>query len=364
MTMVLSERDSAGGGESACRAQLAQLWEKNLGVAVSRDDDYFQMGGNSLLGTQLIAWIHERFGVELSLLDLFESPTVSAQARLVLAAQGAARPAGGKAATEYFHFGPKGAQLFGALHRPASSAGKAGVVLCYPIGQEYMRVHRTYVELARSLAASGHCVLRFDYFGCGDSAGETASGSLEHWRENIREAIRELRARTAVSTVCLLGSRAGANLVLDIGAGHSEVTGMVLWEPILDGAAYLADLQRAHHRLLDSNAVLDGYEQHPLANGVLELVGFPFTKTLHDEVAAIDLLAGGPCAAMPDSLVLAHAHKPALERFAAAQPGGTTDYTVVDETDAIWLKADDQNKGAIPAHAIQAIVSWIAGRGT
>jgi amino acid adenylation domain-containing protein len=43
---------------------------------VGREDNFFTLGGHSLMGAQLIAKVQESFGVELSLLSLFEEPTV------------------------------------------------------------------------------------------------------------------------------------------------------------------------------------------------------------------------------------------------------------------------------------------------
>jgi amino acid adenylation domain-containing protein len=40
------------------------------------EDNFFMLGGHSLMGAQLIAEIHESFGIELSLRTLFEEPTV------------------------------------------------------------------------------------------------------------------------------------------------------------------------------------------------------------------------------------------------------------------------------------------------
>jgi amino acid adenylation domain-containing protein len=54
---------------------LAPLLEQyDIGV----DDNFFMLGGHSLLGTQFIARIRDRFGVDVSLRFLFESPTIAA----------------------------------------------------------------------------------------------------------------------------------------------------------------------------------------------------------------------------------------------------------------------------------------------
>jgi amino acid adenylation domain-containing protein len=69
--------DSFEAPQSPIEKHLAGFLSALLRVDhVGRDDNFFTLGGHSLMGAQLIAKIQESFGVELSLLSLFEEPTV------------------------------------------------------------------------------------------------------------------------------------------------------------------------------------------------------------------------------------------------------------------------------------------------
>lgn len=56
---------------------LAGFLATQVGTSqIGRDDNFFQLGGHSLMGAQVIAKVQQTFGVELSLRSLFEQPTI------------------------------------------------------------------------------------------------------------------------------------------------------------------------------------------------------------------------------------------------------------------------------------------------
>ena len=63
------------------------MWRELLGVdQVGRNDDFFELGGQSLVAMRLFAWIRKQYQVDMPLATLFEAPTI-AQCAKVIAAQ-------------------------------------------------------------------------------------------------------------------------------------------------------------------------------------------------------------------------------------------------------------------------------------
>ncbi|MCG5442013.1 SDR family NAD(P)-dependent oxidoreductase [Micromonospora sp. NIE79] len=71
---------SAGAAAPGTELELAiaRVWQDRLGVPeVGVDDDFFALGGNSLVAVQLIAAMRKATGVRLPMRSLFETPTVA-----------------------------------------------------------------------------------------------------------------------------------------------------------------------------------------------------------------------------------------------------------------------------------------------
>ncbi|MGW2366308.1 condensation domain-containing protein [Streptomyces sp. NPDC001667] len=98
---------------SPTAAALAGIWHRVLGVPVlSADDSFFEVGGHSLLATTLLTRVGRRFGVELSMRDLFAHPGFGELVRLVdrrLADAGRAAPPPVTAGAPSVGPAPKGA---------------------------------------------------------------------------------------------------------------------------------------------------------------------------------------------------------------------------------------------------------------
>ncbi|GIJ42518.1 non-ribosomal peptide synthetase [Micromonospora andamanensis] len=101
LRQAANETTGTGGDEptEGLETTLAQLWAEVLKVdRVGRNDDFFALGGNSLLSTQLVAMVRERVpqaaGMYFDSLvrELLPDPTVAAMARLLSNAADAPTP--------------------------------------------------------------------------------------------------------------------------------------------------------------------------------------------------------------------------------------------------------------------------------
>ena len=183
-------------------------------------------------------------------------------------------------------FGSTSRQLFGAYHTPpATVAGRGAALLCPPWGQEYLVSHRIFRRLAVRLSESGYHVLRFDYYGTGDSAGEREEGDLTSWQDDAAVALEELRDMSGFATVATFGIRLGSVVAWRLASSRSDVHTTVLWDPVVNGTEYVRELNAAQ-------AEIDRWSLTPVrrtasAEGVQDLLGFPLTTAMRHSIEAV-----------------------------------------------------------------------------
>jgi acyl transferase domain-containing protein/thioesterase domain-containing protein len=74
---------------TAIERELATMWQELLGVERSGvRDDFFELGGQSLVAVRLFTRIRKKYGVDLALSTLFEAPTIEGCAAILAAALG------------------------------------------------------------------------------------------------------------------------------------------------------------------------------------------------------------------------------------------------------------------------------------
>jgi acyl carrier protein len=70
-------------------ATLAKIWADVLGIdRVGIQDDFFDLGGDSLAASRVVSRVIQQFQLEIPLQTLFDSPTIAAMAAVITAHQG------------------------------------------------------------------------------------------------------------------------------------------------------------------------------------------------------------------------------------------------------------------------------------
>ena len=186
-----------------------------------------------------------------------------------------------------FYFGTEHRRLFGVFH-PGRIPATAAALLCNPWGEEAIRVHRFQRVLADRLARNGVDVLRFDYFGTGDSAGEDAEGDFSGWTADVLAAFDELMQRSAAARTVWVAARLGAAIAASATVRASRVPDrLIVWDPVLDGRRYLHELEDFHARGLDVTYAGGprSWRELPFHDG--ECLGFRLGDTLRTQLVSL-----------------------------------------------------------------------------
>jgi dienelactone hydrolase len=177
-------------------------------------------------------------------------------------------------------FGDEQRPAFGWFHAPDDGSVRGGVVICPPLGLNYLQCHYALRLLAEGLATRGFCALRFDYDGTGDSAGGSDDPDrVDAWLATVRCAVSLVR-EAGVDEVSVVGMRFGATLAAEAAAADRQIDQFVLWDPCASGRSFLRE-QRA------ISTITLGSPESP--DGSVEIPGTLYDATTAKEIEAITI---------------------------------------------------------------------------
>ena len=251
-------------------------------------------------------------------------------------------------------FGSSDRRLFGVYHVPEGRFRSHGVVLCPPGPQRYMRSHMALRQVAMTLAGRGFHVLRFDYYGTGDSAGASDEGNLSEWKANIVSAADDLRECSGARRLSLIGFRLGATLAAAV---PLDLADLILWDPVVTGGEYIRELRSLHRRQF-AGVLFPPRLPRPGVDG--DVLGLPFPAQLQTELATLDLRQ--VFAARPDHVALVVSDgrqdytrlRADLERLS----GGAVDFRHLPAE----VEADQQEAMLVSTTLLESIASVLTRR--
>lgn len=251
-----------------------------------------------------------------------------------------------------FFFREFASPLYGCLHSPKDKVPHCGVLICYPFEAEYLRAHRCFVQLADRLAKTGMSVLRFDYTATGDSMGEDGSGTIKQWSMDICDAARELRRRSEVSQIAIVGLRLGATLAANM-ALQLDAKAFVLWNPIINGHYYHDELLYLQRQMLRDIHVTNIKKRE----GVDEVLGAKISQSLCNDITSLNLFEIPDWSRYPTLILDTNGQTP-LDDIKAAyhSQNAQIEYRSIPADD-IWLLGVEQT--LVPHHVLSEMATWL-----
>ena len=119
-----------------------------------------------------------------------------------------------------------------------------GVVFCHAFAEERQKTYRATHHFSNMLGEHGIPSLRFDYFGTGDSDGGMEGITLDRMLADSMVAAAHARETLERESLIFLGIRLGAVIAARAASALSGANACIMWNPVIDGGAYLRSLRR------------------------------------------------------------------------------------------------------------------------
>src|SRR5579872_1801667 len=244
---------------------------------------------------------------------------------------------------------------YGVLH---AAAGRRGVVICPPLGEEALNAYRAQLFLAETLADAGFPTLRLSYYGTGDSAGEDDEPDrFQAWIDSIVTAVRWMRSSCGVTSVSLCGVRIGAALAALAASELGDVDDLILLVPVASGRRFLRE------QILTARTVAEIWQANsPIDDGRwFEAYGLRLDMATRDRLDHLDIGKLGKIA-VQRILLLDQPNAPANDRLADKLRGQGIDVTH-EIGDCCDVLLRDSHEVEVPHSAFARVVAWLGDAG-
>jgi dienelactone hydrolase len=194
-----------------------------------------------------------------------------------------------------------------------------------------------------------------NYRGTGDSEDlDPQAEQLEAWSLDVAAAVVELKRRTGVKRICLLGFRLGA-LIATLAAARSEaVTAVIAVAPIVNGRKHLRELRTI--QMAASGAAADGTPKDAAAP--FRVSGFALSAATVAALSQLDL--NTLAAPAPDMLIVDRSDLPGAKSWAehCTARGARVQYHSLPGFVRMMMTAP--HLALLPQSMLGAVKEWLA----
>jgi len=267
-----------------CKAVAETLGLEDI-LNIDVDTHFLDMGMDSIIYPEFCTRLSDEVGIAFFERHLNEYPNINDMSEFILRKN--MKTTVGKSAVEALYIDTDRNKLF-SFYRSGNHNTRtgSGFLFCNPLLHEYIYSHMSLSRLSEKLSDSGFDVLRFDYYGTGDSEGICHEVSIERCLQNISKAWTTMAGRFESHPNCILGARLGATLALTAAERLRNVKSAFLWEPVIHGREYDKELEDLQKNLKHEFGFQKKRQYR--GKGENEIHGFPYTEDLRREIRNLD----------------------------------------------------------------------------
>ena len=237
--------------------------------------------------------------------------------------------------------------LYGVLHQNQSNNRFSNTVLiiCPPVGIDYMNSHRSLRHLADEIAQMGTPCLRLDYLGTGNSADGLRTDDISNFLNSIQKAYQFIQNDLKVKQIALLGFRFGATLAA-LASEKLDIEYLILWSGIYQGRSLLREI-----RLLQKMSTIVDTKSETIDAG-----GWEINKLTQDAIHNININKIVP---RTNNILILTADKSSKhKKLINSWESESKDITLCEAAGVAEMLVDAHDT-VVPKQAIHEIKNWI-----